>query len=84
MSLSDKLKDAVTEASSKTCKVGTLLETLPPKDVDVLARILSVPESDPARVPNSQIGKILREEGHDVSNSSVDRHRRGDCGCKKF
>jgi hypothetical protein len=46
--------------------------------------ILSVPESNPAKVPNTTLGRILREEGYDVSNSAVDRHRRGDCSCKRL
>jgi hypothetical protein len=85
MSLSDKLSKATELAKTSLCKIGVLLTTdaLSPKDREQLAVILEVPMHDPKRVPNSILAKVLREEGHDISNSSVDRHRRGDCSCTR-
>lgn len=85
MSLSDKLTKAASEAESSACKLGILLvaDKLSPKEKQQLISILEVPMSDPRRVPNSTLGKVLREEGYDISNSSVDRHRRGDCSCSR-
>ncbi len=85
MSLSDKLQKATQMAKVSLCKVGILLSTdiLNPKDKEQLAAILAVSMGDPKRVPNSILAKVLREEGHDISNSAVDRHRRGDCSCAR-
>lgn len=85
MSLSDKLLSVAQTKSTKVCKIGSLL--LNPKlakaDKDNLSSVLDTPEHDPNRINNSDIGRILREEGYDISNSAVDRHRRGDCACKR-
>lgn len=85
MSLSDRLAKATEASKVSVCKIGVLLTTdiLTTKDRDQLAAILEVPMNDPKRVTNSMLGKVLREEGHDISNSSVDRHRRGDCSCTR-
>jgi len=85
MSLSDRLSKAAEMARISLCKVGVLLSTdaLNAKDKEHLASILEVPMGDPRRIPNSILAKVLREEGHDISNSSMDRHRRGDCSCAR-
>jgi len=74
------------EASSKLCKLMAVIDgsNLSNEDKKRIEIILSVPESNPAKVPNTTLGRILREEGYDVSNSAVDRHRRGDCSCKRL
>jgi hypothetical protein len=83
MSLADKLQTAKTTATTKPCKLGSLLagNVLAQKDKDTLVAILDVPEGTPGRLTNKIIAKIIREEGFDVGDSSVDRHRRKDCGC---
>ncbi len=85
MSLSEKLLEATKKASASTCKLGTLLQgdILSTKEKEQLSQILAVPENDPRRVPNTAVAKVLRDEGYDISNSSVDRHRRGDCSCNR-
>jgi hypothetical protein len=83
MSLSDRLKNASANSKSIVCKVGKLLHTdqLSQKDKDYLLTVLDVPETDPTRVTNASLARVLREEGFDISDSSVDRHRRKDCAC---
>jgi hypothetical protein len=87
MNLNDKLKVAADESAAKLCKLavilaGTQLTNDEKKNLTVL---LEVDERDPARVPSSTIGQILREEGFDLSNSAVDRHRKKPkaCSCKQ-
>jgi hypothetical protein len=86
LALSKKLEEAVSTANSKLCKLATVLAgpDLSPEDKKHIENILATPESNPARVPNTTLGRILREEGYDVSNSAVDRHRRGDCSCNRL
>lgn len=83
MSLSDKLSEASTKKTLKLCKVGVLLisSDIPEQDRENLKRILEVDHSSPSRIQNSTIARILREEGYDISNSAMDRHRRNDCCC---
>jgi hypothetical protein len=86
MSLSEKLSAANTTHIVRLCKIGTLLtgNILPEQDRTNLKTVIDVEEGNPTRINNSTIGRILREEGHDISNSAVDRHRRGECPCKRM
>jgi len=83
MSLSDKLQSASKDSNIKLCKIGLLLSgnVLSDKDKKTLIETFDVPEGVPGRVTNVALSKILREEGYDISLSTVDRHRRKDCGC---
>lgn len=86
MSFGDKLKAAADESAAKLCKIGALLlsDKLSTADKKNLVAVLDTPTDDPTRVPNTVLGKILREEGYDISNSAVDRHRRRDCACGRI
>lgn len=85
MSLSDKLKSAQNEILNQSCVLGKLLSgtELSASDKQNLSNILNIPLDSPTRIPNAELGRILREEGYDISNSSIDRHRRGDCRCRE-
>lgn len=86
MSLSDKLSAASTDIPTRLCKIGALLSSgssLSEQDQLNLKSVLDAPENDPSRINNATIGRILREEGYDISNSAVDRHRRKDCPCSR-
>jgi len=87
VNLNDKLKVAAEEAATKLCKLATLLNgpELSEDEKKNLIILLEVDERNPARVPSSTIGQILREEGYDLSDSAVDRHRRvpKTCACKR-
>lgn len=85
MSLSEKLTKATSDASIKLCKIGALLasDQLTSKDRDNLKSVLEVPEFLPGRVSSASLGRILRGESLNISNSAVERHRRGDCVCVK-
>jgi hypothetical protein len=83
MSLAQRLAEASIATSTTLCKIGTILndEKIPQDDRKALESILNVPEGTPNRLTNAAIAKVLREEGYDLSNSAVDRHRRVDCPC---
>lgn len=87
MSLSDKLKVAAQESADRLCKLATLLSgpQLTSDEKKNLTALLEVDDRNPARVPSTTIGQILREEGYDISNSAVDRHRSTprSCSCKQ-
>lgn len=88
MSLNDKLKVAAEESALKLCKLATLLSgsDLTDDEKKNLTALLAVDDRNPARVSSATIGQILREEGYDLSNSAVDRHRKTpkNCSCKQL
>jgi hypothetical protein len=83
MSLSDRLSKASAESNNVACKLGALLtgNQLTPKEKAQLEEILAAPIDDPTRVSHSALSVILREEGYDISKSSIDRHKRKACPC---
>jgi hypothetical protein len=83
VSLSDRLQRESKKSLERYCKIGVLLygNKLSKKDADTLKTILEIPEGTPGRVSNSALGKVFREENLDISTSTVDRHRRRECGC---
>jgi hypothetical protein len=85
MSLADRLVKETTESKDFLCKLGALLvdPSIPEKDRAALETVVNTPATAPGGLTNSAIARVLREENHYISNSSVDRHRRGDCGCSR-
>jgi hypothetical protein len=65
------------------CKVGSLLSGnhLSKEDRDKLAEVLEIPYGTPGRLPNTAIAAALREEGLDIGDAAVTKHRRGACRC---
>lgn len=83
MSLSDRLQSAAEDSKIRLCKIGLLLagSSLSEKDKKHLKEVFAVPEGEPGRISNVSLAKIFREEGYDISLSTVDRHRNQACGC---
>lgn len=83
MSLSERLQSASKESSIRPCKIGLMLsgDVLSETDKKSLIETFEIPDRVPGRVSNVALSRILREEGYDISLSTVDRHRRKDCGC---
>jgi hypothetical protein len=85
MSLASKLAEASSNPKLTKCKVGVILlgSQLSKEDTNYLDKALNVPEGSPDRLSNVSIARVLREEGFDLSNSAVDRHRRNECSCAR-
>lgn len=83
MSLSERLIEATVQARVRTCKLGDLLRnpSLEEPARNTLITLLAVPKDTPGRVSNTGLGKVLRSEGFPITDSAVDRHRRGSCLC---
>lgn len=83
MSLSDRLNKVSADAATASCKLGNLLagDQLTAKEKTQIKDILSVPKTAPGRVSHSALAVILRDEGYDISKSSIDRHQRQECTC---
>ena len=59
-----------------TCGMGRVIAALPEKDAQALNDVLS---GD--RWSSADIARVLRDEGHDVREWTVSRHRKGECAC---
>jgi hypothetical protein len=58
-------------------------DSLTKEDRETFLSLLSVPEGNPSRLTNVVLANALREEGFDLSDSAVDRHRRNSCSCSR-
>jgi hypothetical protein len=83
MSLAERLNEATPAGAGLPCKIGTLLTgtQLSKEDRAKLAEVLEVPYGTPGRLANTAIAAALRDEGFDVGDAAVTKHRRGTCRC---
>lgn len=75
-SLADHLAAAHTNRGSR-CTMAKLLESLTDPDRDALVKAMG------SEMPGQAIARALRAAGHEISGTTVQRHRRGDCRCEK-
>lgn len=83
MSLVEKLSQMAPTGAGLPCKIGSLLQgtQLSEEERKKLAEVLDVPYGSPGRLPNTSIAAALRDEGFDVGDASVNKHRGGKCRC---
>jgi hypothetical protein len=74
------LAEALTEAAPArrggTCHVALLLPQLDDEDRAAFLAALGNPSLSPKR-----LASLMRDHGHDVGDSSIGRHRKGECRC---
>lgn len=83
MSLADRLhnSDKNKSISGLPCQLGRLLATLPDDDSKALANVLHATQGEKNWLPSSAVVNALREEGYNVGQTAVQRHRRKMCRC---
>jgi hypothetical protein len=83
MSLVEKLSQVTPTGAGLPCKIGSLLKgtQLSKEEREKLAEVLEIPYGTPGRLPNTTIAAALREEGFDIGDAAVNKHRRGSCRC---
>ena len=59
------------------CTVATIKPSLSPADAADLESAFATPAFTAAA-----IARALRKNGHRITDNTVQRHRRGECGCK--
>ena len=80
MSLADRLSTYPKRGrQGPRCHTWLLLESLVDDEREALAAAL-LPDSG---WTSSSLSSLLRDEGHSLSKSSIDRHRRGECACPR-
>lgn len=65
------------------CKVGRLLRSgkLSKEDVETLEKIFETSNKEERAITNVTIFKALKEEGFDIGNTTISRHRMKNCCC---
>ena len=83
MSLAERLSQSAAVGAGLPCKIGSLLtgSQLSKEDKAKLAEVLEVPYGAQGRLPNTAIAAALRDEGFDIGDAAVTKHRRGGCRC---
>jgi len=84
MSLSERLeKVSGSNRPGLPCRLGSLLkgDEIPIKEKEYLEKILEVKLGEPSRIPTTAITEALRQEGFEIGNAAVQRHRRKECRC---
>lgn len=74
MGLAADLAAASTRVGGRQPKVSVLLETLDGPDREALERALE----DKDRVSASELARVLRSHGHEISAGAIKRWREGD------
>jgi hypothetical protein len=74
MSLSQRIADYKPAKIGGSCRTCELLRSLPKKEAEVLQAALDDP-----KFSNAGLSKILKAEGYQVADSTVRRHRKGEC-----
>ena len=75
-SLFQEIVDLQTEGRRGTCTIGHLLENLEEDDRESLERAFA-----DVGIKGPLITEVLKRRGFQVSSHTVQRHRRGGCGC---
>ena len=76
MALAAKFTQAKTARKGPPCTVGSLLKFMSADDRAALIAALNTPT-----IQSRTIWRVLVEEGHDISDTPIGRHRRGMCQC---
>jgi len=76
MGFYEDVKQSKQKQRGPKCSVGMLLHTGDPEYVEGLLQALA-----DETLEHVQISSVLREDGHDILQGTVRRHRRGLCRC---
>lgn len=80
MGLADDLLKPAPGGGGGRCSVVGLLAVLTDKEQAAFEEALAKP---PTQMPSTVIAERLQAHGHDISASSIQRHRRGACLCRR-
>ena len=74
MSLSKRLAEYQPPKVGGYCRTCQLLNDLPKDEAESLRKALADP-----RISNAGLSRILKDEGYNIADSTVRRHRKGEC-----
>jgi hypothetical protein len=76
LTLVERMKTLTVSAQTKRCAVAVVLGCLDNKES---AQVMAALQDK--SIAGSAIASVLRDEGHNLSAFSVNRHRRRECAC---
>jgi hypothetical protein len=74
MALSDRIANYEAPRIGAACRTCALLKSLPEKEAEALRVALA-----DKRFSNGGLSRILRDEGYKIAESTLRRHRKGEC-----
>lgn len=74
MSIAQRVAEYRSPRIGGRCRTCVLLEELPPEEMQALEVALT-----DERISNAGLAKILRAEGYPLAETTIRRHRRGEC-----
>lgn len=66
------------QSKQTTCTIGVILDEM--SDIDRVGLLHAL---DTPTFTGTAITAILKKRGHQISSHTVQRHRRGGCGCER-
>jgi hypothetical protein len=78
VALGDKFTQAKTTRKGPPCSVGVLLSSMTKDDREALIAALADPS-----IESRTIWRVLIDEGHEISDTPIGRHRNGVCQCSR-
>lgn len=81
MSNADKVREVLERLKSRQCKVAQCVNEQDNETQDLFNEIMWMAKNGKNRPTNYQLAQALRTLGYEISDATVDRHRRKTCVC---
>jgi len=81
MSNADKVREVLKGLTSRQCKVAQCVDDQDTETQDLFNEIMWMAKNSKNRPTNYQLAQALRTLGYEISDATMDRHRRKTCVC---
>ena len=81
MSNADKVREVLKGLTSRQCKVAQCVNDQDTETQDLFNEIMWMTKNSKNRPTNYQLAQALRTLGYEISDATMDRHRRKTCVC---
>lgn len=81
MSNADKVREVLKGMTSRQCKVAQCVNQQDTETQDLFNEIMWMAKNSKNRPTNYQLAQALRTLGYEISDATMDRHRRKTCVC---
>jgi len=81
MSNADKVREVLKGLTSRQCKVAQCVDDQDTETQDLFNEIMWMAKNSKNRRTNYQLAQALRTLGYEISDATMDRHRRKTCVC---
>jgi hypothetical protein len=81
VSNADKVREVLKGFTSRQCKVAQCVNEQDSETQDLFNEIMWMAKNSKNRPTNYQLAQALRTLGYEISDATMDRHRRKTCVC---